>query len=122
MKTEEVLHLIHQNGTGQDIECVLGSKSNGNLIDFHSKIHNYKINKNSLKVFLDKFNYEKHKDNLSKNSLCEIVIKKIGKYSCEIFLYCIFVKAEFNVIHMRVFNVSYLDDDGQKIKTKYESF
>ncbi len=122
MKTEEVLNLIHQNGAGQDIECVLGSKSNGNAIDFHSKIHNYKINKNFLKVFLDKFNYEKHKDNLSKNSLCEIVIKRIGKYSCEICLHCVFMKAEDNMIYTRVFNVSYIDDGGQKIKTKYESF
>ena len=122
MNRKEVLELIHQNGVGEDIECSLGSKSDGNHVNFWSSIYNYKYNKGFIKAHLDKNNHIEHEKNLKNFSYCEFIIKRAGKYPCDVCLYCSFIRSEENSIHLRIFKIKYRNEQDKEVTVKYESF
>ena len=74
MNIDEVLQIVHQNGIGQNIKCFFSSE-NKNGKDHMSLINNYKYNKGTVKIYVDRFSFKEHEKNLITFPDCELLIK-----------------------------------------------
>ena len=118
MKIEEVLQIIHQNGVGDAIKCFFISK-NISKNDYKSEIINYKYQKGLIKIFMDRFHAQMHEKNLVKSPFCELLIEyNEPKQLITLRLSCKFSKIEDRCIYVKVLNIKYLDDNGEKVSQR----
>ena len=119
MKKEEVLELIQRNGAGADLRCFFLSENKKENKDHMSKINNYKYTYGVIKIYMERYDFEKHQEILTKSSLCKILIKKDEAAKRQtvtksITLFCKFIEIIKQDIYVRIFSIEYDDENGNK--------
>lgn len=123
MKIEEVLELIHRNGSGQDIVYSFISEDRTNEIELISTIYNYKYNEKEgiLSIYVEEEHFSKHNVNLITYPNCKLCISKRYADKTSTMLAeidCKFLDAKPKHIFVRILNIKYKDDEGQEVKKK----